>query len=127
MTTVPFVIANKSKKYDYLSSMGKMSPVFEQIPTQEDFFIAVKDIEWNGYAPRVIIDLGIVVLQVSYNTTANNWTILHQSSITEFKTEYCLVTGLDEYELVIQFIRDTANKFIEEVESLLRKTKRAIN
>lgn len=122
-TTVPFFIPrDKYKNIDCPNEIGP-SPVFHDLPTEEDFEIAVSPMNWGKAHKRVVLDFDLLIVKIAKSD--NFWYLGQEHSYREPKTSF-YVDKFESYEAVINKIRLLMLDEMEYLESLIKKLDRAL-
>lgn len=125
-TTVPYHIhANKGRYSSVAFQWG--FPVFTELPIEEDFNAAVKEVEWDGRDPRVLLDLGHYMIFLVKAQKYEKYVLIHEFSLEEKWTSFSIPPyGGMSYEEAMTKIKVILGAECTKLEASLRKMKRII-
>lgn len=118
-TTVPFKIY-----YDSDSCYSGKLPIFEQIPTENDFKIATSQVVFNG-SERILLNFQILKLSLSTSKDGEKYYLGHEKSFDEGHTSY-LIGSYDSFDEAINTVKYIVKNEICIVDNFSKYLKRAI-
>lgn len=119
LTTVPYSLQWKYKN----CLVSLLRPVFEQIPTEQDFDLSVAELHFEGH-PQITLDLDLFIFQISRGRDGKYF-LGHEFSYGKMWCHYSL--GLFEnWNDLINRVRQIVAVEIQELEWRIAKQKRAI-
>lgn len=126
-TTIPYKIKS-AQEIGRLAFGGEM-PVFEGLPTKEDYEIAVKATGWpQPNSTRVVISFGLFMVVVSKDKRQDDkFYLSHAFSIKEQWSSFAMqpYEGMT-WETLVTVLKAQLQTQVEELEATVRKMKRAI-
>lgn len=123
LTTVPFFLPKgKYKNIDHPQDVGA-APVFHDLPTEEDFEIAVSSIKWGLASKRVVIDFDLLIIKIS--KSKDYWFLGQEHSYREPKTSF-YIDKFESFDAVIEKVKTLTKEEKEFIESLMKKLDRAL-
>ena len=116
-TTIPFEI-----KYNVENSLYEgRQPVFTQIPTEDDFKIAIDGIDFGSASKRVFLDFQSLKLTISVGKT--KYFLGHEKSFEEGVSNY-LIGGYNSWGELIGIVKSMVNREKDELLSFVKYLER---
>lgn len=120
-TTVPFT---KQIAYKQILFGGSV-PVFTELPIQEDFDIAVRDINFDQKSPRIVLDFDHFIVSIARDRSEGLYYLSHEFSLDTGWSHYALESNVS-WDLIIQHVKKKLHEQVDDLEAHLRKIKRIL-
>lgn len=116
-TTIPFEI-----KYNVENSLYEgRQPVFIQIPTEDDFKIAINGIDFGSASKRVFLDFQSLKLTMAVGKS--KYLLVHERSFEEGASNY-LIGEYNSWVELIGVVKALINKEKDELSSFVKYLER---